>query len=51
MAHGIQGTGLTETGVYRFQRALDEACVARIVKQLARPLTPEDVERLLGAGA
>lgn len=39
---------LTETGVYRFQRALDAACVARIQERFNRPLTPEDVEQLLG---
>ena len=43
------GDELTETGVYRFQRALDAACVARIQARFQRPLTPEDVEQLLEA--
>lgn len=38
---------LTDTGVYAFRRQLDAACVARIVERFARPLTPEDVERLM----
>lgn len=38
---------LSESGIYRFQRALDAACVARIVESVGRPLTPEDVEKLL----
>jgi hypothetical protein len=38
---------LTETGVYRFQRALDAACVERIQKRFERPLTPQRVEQLL----
>lgn len=38
---------LTETGVYRFQRLLDAACVARVTERTCRELTPEDVERLL----
>lgn len=40
---------LTETGVYRFQRALDAACVARVAQRVGRQLTPEDIERLLEA--
>lgn len=38
---------LTETGVFRFQRALDAACVARVTERFNRPLTPADVEQLL----
>lgn len=38
---------LTETGVYRFQRALDAACVARIQERFNRPLGPQHVEQLL----
>jgi hypothetical protein len=44
-----QHNELTETGVYRFQRALDAACIGRIQERFNRPLTPEDVEKLLGA--
>lgn len=38
---------LTESGVYRFQRALDAACVARIQERFNRPLSPADVDQLL----
>lgn len=38
---------LTESGVYRFRRQLDAGCVARIQERFERPLTPEDIERLL----
>ena len=38
---------LTDTGVYRFQRLLDSACVARIVERIQRPMTPAEIEQLL----
>jgi hypothetical protein len=38
---------LTETGVYRFQRQLDDACVARIQARFNRPLSPADVEAMM----
>jgi hypothetical protein len=43
-----QAEPLTETGVYRFQRQLDAACIARVTERFNRPLTPEAVELLLG---
>lgn len=47
MANQTNAQDLTETGVYRFQRALDAACVARIQERFNRPLTPKDVDQLL----
>ena len=42
-----QAQDLTETGVYRFQRQLDDACVARIQERFNRPLSPADVEAMM----
>jgi hypothetical protein len=38
---------LTESGVYRFQRQLDDACVSRVIARITRPLTPEDIDQML----